>query len=214
MEPDRARWAYGSDWSHGREGSHRSDWACRTQGSYGCDWACRSYWTEGCSGSHWALGTYGPCRASGNDRKLRRPVRPERVFVQRALSRERHTHPTGQHRTVVLTTRILSSGFYLVNASINIVNGGTGSYANCYVQDETNPGATGFVSTTNASTSTLSNSDMLAVSSGDSLQLVCSGSPVAGASSNPVWASLTATLVNTVNTVPYSSNAVIGKAVK
>jgi hypothetical protein len=112
--------------------------------------------------------------------------------------------------TMVLSTQsVTSSGYYFISASINIVNSGSG-YAQCYVTTSSNAGSTpvtGFTSIGNAVLTTLSNTDMLAVSAGESIELWCNGSPATGALSNPVWASLSAFLVNQVNGEAYSTDS-------
>jgi Collagen triple helix repeat (20 copies) len=119
--------------------------------------------------------------------------------------------------TLVLSTdSVISSGYYFVSASINISNG-TNGYAECYVTTSDNAGqqVTGFESIGSATLTTLSNTDMLAVNSGESIQLWCNGSPGTGAGESfPVWASLSAFLVNQVNGQAFSDAPAIDRRSK
>jgi hypothetical protein len=125
--------------------------------------------------------------------------------------------------TVVLqTAEVSTGGYYLISASVNSINSQSNSgdgFTECWATTASNASplgssvVTGFM---NISTgvNTPSITDMLAVNEFDSIQLWCAGSPVAGTSSEPVWASLTATLVNQVNGEGFSDAATAGRVVR
>jgi hypothetical protein len=109
--------------------------------------------------------------------------------------------------TLVLATKpITTSGYYVVSASTNMIISG-GGFALCYATTASFAPATGFMSYSTGAGSTLSNTDMLAVNAGDSIEFWCEGSPISGTAENPVWASLTAILVNQVNGQGFSGGA-------
>lgn len=111
--------------------------------------------------------------------------------------------------TLVLTTPPMAqSGYYFISASTNVVNGvnsSGNSYAECYVTRSNELGAppyTGFESIGSASLATLSNTDVMFVLAGDTIQLWCDASPAGpsmGLQSNVVWSSLSALLLDQLN---------------
>jgi hypothetical protein len=118
---------------------------------------------------------------------------------------------TGTGTMVLSTQPILTPGYYMVAASVNMIVSGPG-YALCYVTTSSFVPATGFMSFSTSIGSTLSDTDVLAVNSGDSIQFWCEGSPTSGATENPLWASMTAVLVNEVNGQQFSNGTNAARA--
>ncbi len=156
----------------------------------------------GPAGPKGATGATGPAGPPGASSAFVVHCGPN-VFLQSIVCPGNNGTPLASTGTVVLTTNAVGGGFYLISASVNMVNS-SGGFAECYATTVNTAPATGFTGIGDAILATVSVTDVIAVAANDSIELVCSGSPAAGTSSNPVWASLTATLVNEVNYEVYS----------
>ncbi|MFZ3333567.1 MAG: collagen-like protein [Candidatus Acidiferrales bacterium] len=156
----------------------------------------------GATGAKGATGATGPAGPPGASSAFVVHCGPN-VFLQSIVCPGNNGTPLASTGTVVLTTNAVGGGFYLISASVNMVNS-SGGFAECYATTVNTAPATGFTGIGDAILATVSVTDVIAVAANDSIELVCSGSPAAGTSSNPVWASLTATLVNEVNYEVYS----------
>ncbi|MGC1257709.1 MAG: hypothetical protein WA867_19265, partial [Candidatus Acidiferrales bacterium] len=154
------------------------------------------------AGPKGATGATGPAGPPGASSAFVVHCGPN-VFLQSIVCPGNNGTPLASTGTVVLTTNAVGGGFYLISASVNMVNS-SGGFAECYATTVNTAPATGFTGIGDAILATVSVTDVIAVAANDSIELVCSGSPAAGTSSNPVWASLTATLVNEVNYEVYS----------
>lgn len=155
----------------------------------------------GAAGATGATGPAGPAGASGLGVAYVAQCGPS-VFLAN-IPCPSNIAPSAGATMILKTVPVSTSGFYLISASTNMVVPANTGLAECYVTTGDLAPATGFTSIGGGGSLTLSNTDMLAVNAGDSIELKCTA---IGSSTNITdvnWASLTAVLVNQVNNTVY-----------